>query len=89
MSTGTGPDRRGSSGADMARGATEASRWLAIPIGFVVWLSVFFLAGRWADNHWGWNPWGELVGALIGWAVGLTYVFYAVKVARQTGGERR
>ena len=73
--------RPSSSGADMARGASEAARWLSVPIGLVFWVSVFWLTGRWIDGRWDTDPWAQLAGAVIGWAVGFTYVFWAVKVA--------
>lgn len=75
-------DKRPSSpGADMARGASEAARWLAVPIGLVFWVCVFWLTGRWLDGRWETDPWGQLIGAVIGFAVGFTYVFWAVRVA--------
>ena len=67
----------------MARGATEAARWLAVPIGLVFWVSVFWLTGRWIDGRWDTDPWAQLAGAIVGFAVGFTYVFWAVRVAMQ------
>lgn len=81
-------DKRPSSpGADMARGASEAARWLAVPIGLVFWVSVFWLTGRWLDGRWDSHPWGQLIGAVVGFAVGFTYVFWAVRVAMGTLNE--
>lgn len=70
-----------SPGADMARGASEAARWLSVPIGLVLWVSAFWLTGRWLDGLWDSHPWAQLAGAIVGFAVGFTYVFWAVKVA--------
>jgi F0F1-type ATP synthase assembly protein I len=81
--------RPSSPGADMARGASEAARWLAVPIGLVVWVSVFWLTGRWVDGRWDTDPWAQLVGAIVGFAVGFTYVFWAVRVAMQDPNENK
>lgn len=80
-------NRPSSPGADMARGASEAARWLAVPIGLVFWVSAFWLTGRWIDGRWDTEPWAQLVGAIVGFAVGFTYVFWAVKVATQNLAE--
>ena len=72
-----------SPGADMARGASEAARWLSVPIGLVFWVCVFWLTGRWLDGRLDTDPWLQLVGAIVGFAAGFTYVFWAVKVAMQ------
>ena len=71
----------------MAKGATEAARWLSVPIGLVFWATVFWLGGRWLDNRFGWEPWGQLVGAIVGWGVGLTYAFWAVRIAMRASNE--
>ena len=78
-----------SPGADMARGASEAAKWLSVPIGLVFWVSVFWLTGRWLDGRLDTDPWLQLVGAIVGFAAGFTYVFWAVKVAMRAdmGGE--
>ena len=73
--------RPSSPSADMGRGASEAARWLAVPIGLVFWVCVFWLSGRWLDGRWDTHPWGQLIGAVIGFAVGFTYLFWAVRVA--------
>lgn len=79
--------RPSSPGADMARGASEAARWLAVPIGLVFWVSVFWLTGRWIDGRWDTEPWAQLVGAIVGFAAGFTYVFWAVRVATRSLAE--
>ena len=73
-----------SPGADMARGASEAAKWLSVPIGLVVWVSVFWLTGRWLDGRLDTDPWLQLTGAIVGFAAGFTYVFWAVKVHMRT-----
>ena len=80
-------NRPSSPGAEMARGAGEAARWLAVPIGLVFWVSVFWLTGRYLDGRWDTDPWAQLIGAIVGWAVGFTYVFWAVRVAMRSLGE--
>jgi F0F1-type ATP synthase assembly protein I len=39
---------------------------LALGWGIAVWITGGVLLGHWADNLWGWQPWGTLGGALIG-----------------------
>lgn len=39
---------------------------MGMGISVAVWLTVGVLAGRWADNAWGWAPWGTLGGSLVG-----------------------
>jgi hypothetical protein len=45
--------------------------------GIAVWITGGVLAGRWADGHWGWQPWGTLGGALFGIA-GAGFTVYRV-----------
>ena len=80
----------------MARGAAEAAQWLAVPIGLVFWVTVFWLGGRWIDGRFNTEPWAQLVGTVVGCAVGFVYVFWAVRVAMSrsngsgnTGGDHR
>jgi uncharacterized protein (DUF2062 family) len=73
---------RSQANAQMARGAAEAGTWLSVPIGFAVWVAVFWRLGKWADDHWLHEPWGQVIGGIVGLAVGFTYLFYAVRVAK-------
>lgn len=71
----------------MAKGATEAARWLSVPIGLVFWATVFWLGGRWVDDRWSTEPWGQVIGAVIGWTLGFVYVFWAVKIAMRASNQ--
>src|SRR3954447_3620212 len=76
------PERAGWA-AGMAEGSAEAGKWLSVPIGFVFWLTVFALLGRWADHHFDTEPWLQLAGIAVGLPIAFVYLFYAVKVARR------
>ncbi len=69
-------------GPDAARGMSEASRGLGLASGFVVCVIGFWLVGRAVDGWLGIEPWGQLAGALLGWALGFLYVFYAAQKER-------
>jgi hypothetical protein len=42
-----------------------------------VWIAGGLLLGRWADNIWGWHPWGAFGGAAAGLA-GAGYTVWRV-----------
>jgi F0F1-type ATP synthase assembly protein I len=50
---------------------------LTLGWGIAVWITIGVLLGRWADGHWGWQPWGTLGGALLGIA-GAGWTMYRV-----------
>jgi F0F1-type ATP synthase assembly protein I len=72
------PDRSTSQGygADMARGMSQASRGLSVALGFVGVVLVFWLAGRQIDSWLDSEPWAQLVGAIVGWVLGIVTVYY-------------
>jgi len=39
---------------------------MGMGISVAVWLTVGVLVGHWADEAWGWAPWGTLGGSLVG-----------------------
>jgi hypothetical protein len=63
-------------GADAARGMNQASRGLAVAIGFVLVVLLFFGAGRLLDNWVGTEPWGTVIGSIVGWVLGVVVVYY-------------
>ena len=63
----------------MAEGMSEASRGLSVAFGFVVVVVVFWFAGRWLDGWLNSEPWFQIVGAIVGWALGVVTVYYAVR----------
>ncbi len=79
------PDRSSNHGygADMARGMSQASRGLSVALGFVGVVLVFWLAGRQIDAWLGSEPWAQLIGAIVGWVLGVVTVYY---MAQQNKG---
>lgn len=67
------------SGADMAKGMSQASRGLSVAFGFVFVVVVFWFAGKWIDDQFGSDPWAQIAGALIGWVLGVVTVVYMAK----------
>ena len=63
----------------MARGMSEASRGLSIAFGFVLVVVAFWFAGRWLDGWLSSEPWFQIVGAIVGWVLGVVTVYYAVR----------
>ena len=50
---------------------------LTLGVSLAVWITGGVLAGRFADQHWGLQPWGTLLGALFGIA-GSALTFYGI-----------
>lgn len=63
-------------GSDAARGMNQASKGHAVAIGFVLVVLLFFGAGRLLDNWAGTEPWGTVVGSIVGWVLGVVVVYY-------------
>ena len=56
-------------------GQRSSSSWMkysGVGFGFVGAIAGFGLIGFWLDKHYGWSPWGVLVGVALG-MVGATY----------------
>ena len=60
----------------MARGMSQASRGLSVAFGFVFVVLVFWFAGRLIDDWLGSDPWAQIVGAIVGWVLGVVTVYY-------------
>ena len=60
------PSKSGGWGLDAAKGLSEASKGLAIAIGFALPVVSFVLLGRLIDGWLGTKPWLAVVGALVG-----------------------
>ena len=63
----------------MARGMSQASRGLSVAFGFVVVVLLFWFAGRALDEWLRTEPWFQIVGAIVGWALGVVTVYYSVR----------
>lgn len=57
----------------------EAAKGLSLAFEFAGAVFLFWFLGRLVDNWLGTEPWGQLVGALIGWAGGFLHVYYATR----------
>jgi F0F1-type ATP synthase assembly protein I len=69
---GSGGGRFGSSGPDAAKG-------LSLAFEFAGAVFLFWFLGRLVDNWLDIEPWGQVVGALIGWVGGFLHVYYATQ----------
>ena len=75
---------RPASGSDMARGMSQASFGLSVALGFALWVWLGWFVGRRIDGWAGIEPWGQVVGSIVGWVVGFVTVYYASQ-RRQDG----
>ena len=66
-----------STGSEMARGLTQASRGLSVGFGFVGTVLLAWFVGRLIDGWLDIEPWAQVVGAIAGWVLGIVVVFYA------------
>ena len=46
---------------------------------FVIGAMLFWLLGRFVDGRFGTEPWGQVVGAVVGWVAGFLHVYYKTK----------
>ena len=66
----------------MARGMTQASWGLSIAFAFVGTVLAGFFLGRLIDRWLGSEPWVQVVGAVVGWVLGIYVVYHAAQVRR-------
>lgn len=66
----------------MAKGMSQASRGLTVAFGFVIVVLVFWFAGRALDDWLRTEPWFQIVGAIVGWALGVVTVYYSVRTSQ-------
>lgn len=69
----------GGRGGEMARGMSQASRGLSLAFGFVIVVLLFWFAGRALDGWLETEPWFQIVGAVVGWALGVVTVYYSAR----------
>ena len=67
----------------MAKGASQATEGLSLAFGFVVAVLIFWFAGRLLDGWLSTEPWFQIVGAIVGWALGVVAVYQAAMHRRQ------
>jgi F0F1-type ATP synthase assembly protein I len=53
------------------------SKGLSLAFEFAGAVFLFWFAGRLVDNWLGIEPWGQVVGAVVGWIGGTLHVYYA------------
>jgi F0F1-type ATP synthase assembly protein I len=73
------PEETGSAGSDMAKGFSQASYGLSVAFAFVGVVIAFWFAGRALDGWLGVEPWFQVIGAVVGWGVGIVVVYYAAQ----------
>jgi F0F1-type ATP synthase assembly protein I len=68
----------------------DAASGLSLAFEFAGAVFLFWFLGRLLDNWLEIDPWGQVVGALIGWAGGFLHVYYATqRMQRREEGEGR
>ena len=70
------PKAPGGFGAQASRGMNQASRGHAAAAGFVLVVLLFVAAGRLLDGWLGLEPWGTVVGSIVGWVLAVVVVYY-------------
>jgi F0F1-type ATP synthase assembly protein I len=55
------------------------ARGLSLAFEFAGAVFLFWLIGRLVDTWLGIEPWGQVIGSLIGWAGGFMHVYYATQ----------
>jgi len=56
------------------RGGDDQQNWgkyLGFGMEVAVGVAVGFFVGQWLDKRYGWNPWGVMIGTMIGMAAGM------------------
>ncbi len=66
------PGGRGGTNSDAAKG-------LSLAFEFAGAVFLFWFLGRLVDGWLDIEPWGQIVGALIGWVGGFLHVYYATR----------
>ena len=73
------PEETGSAGSDMAKGFSQASYGLSVAFAFVGVVMAGWFVGRLVDGRFGLEPWFQVIGAVLGWGVGIVVVYYAAQ----------
>ena len=67
--------------------ASDAARGMSLAFEFAGAVFLFWFLGRLVDNWLGIEPWGQVVGSVIGWVGGFLHVYF--KTQPGDGAERR
>lgn len=59
--------------------APQASRMLSLAFEFAGAVLLFWFIGRLVDGWLNIEPWGQVVGSLLGWVGGVLHVYYAIQ----------
>lgn len=66
--------------------ASDAAKGLTLAFEFAGAVFLFWFLGRLVDNWLGIEPWGQVVGSVVGWVGGFLHLYY--KMQRGTGEQR-
>jgi F0F1-type ATP synthase assembly protein I len=69
----------------MAKGYAQASYGLSVAFGFVGCVLGCWFVGRLLDDWLGTEPWMQVVGAVLGWVLGVVVVVHASKRVERQG----
>jgi F0F1-type ATP synthase assembly protein I len=70
------PEGSGSSGSQFASG-------LSLAFEFAGAVFLFWFLGKLVDGWLGIEPWGQVIGAVLGWVGGFLHVYYATQRRQQ------
>ena len=70
---------------------SEFAQGMSLAFEFAGAVLLFWLVGRFIDNRFGTEPWGQVVGSVVGWIGGFLHVYYKAKGAgwQTVPGSRR
>ena len=57
----------------------EAGKGMSLAFEFAGAVFLFWFLGRLVDNWLDIEPWGQVIGALLGWVGGFLHVYYATQ----------
>ena len=60
-------------------GRGDVGKGMSLAFEFAGAVFLFWFLGRLVDNWLGIEPWGQVVGAVIGWVGGFLHVYYATQ----------
>lgn len=79
-------NRNAGGGPRSQGGKGDVGKALSLAFEFAGAVFLFWFLGRLVDDRLGIEPWGQLVGALLGWVGGFLHVYYATQ--KRSGRQR-